>query len=202
MKKTLVALAALASVGTAFAAGHAAAPASSVTLFGIVDAGMTKRGASREQEVAAVSRGLKALALELKIPVFLAAQLNRDAAAPKTKPTKAHLRESGAIEQDADVIILLHTEAEPGDEVIDLDAIVDKNRDGKTGTAEIKGNGIRDKVTWFASFAPFESPRYAVVVMVESGASGGKTCGPVARAIHEHLRARDTGTLRPIARIP
>lgn len=73
---------------------------------------------------------------------------------------------------------------------------------GKTGTAEIKGNGIKDKVTWFASFAPFESPRYAVVVMVESGASGGRTCGPVARAIHEHLRTRDAGTLRPIARIP
>ena len=69
---------------------------------------------------------------------------------------------------------------------------------GKTGTAEIKGNGVKDKVTWFASFAPFESPRYAVVVMVESGASGGRTCGPVAQKIYEHLRARDTGSGRPI----
>jgi penicillin-binding protein 2 len=59
---------------------------------------------------------------------------------------------------------------------------------GKTGTAEIKGNGIKDKVTWFASFAPYESPRYAVIVVVESGASGGGTCGPVARQIYEYLR--------------
>lgn len=73
---------------------------------------------------------------------------------------------------------------------------------GKTGTAEIKGNGIKDKVTWFSSFAPFESPRYAVVVMVESGASGGDTCGPVARRIYEHLRARDAGQGRPLAMIP
>ena len=73
---------------------------------------------------------------------------------------------------------------------------------GKTGTAEIKGNGIRDKVTWFASFAPFETPRYAVVVMVESGASGGGTCGPVARRIYEHLRSRDAGQGRPIAMNP
>lgn len=73
---------------------------------------------------------------------------------------------------------------------------------GKTGTAEIKGNGVKDKVTWFASFAPFESPRYAVVVMVESGASGGRTCGPVARKIYEHLRGRDAGPGRPVAMNP
>ena len=73
---------------------------------------------------------------------------------------------------------------------------------GKTGTAEIKGNGIKDKVTWFSSFAPFESPRYAVVVMVESGASGGRTCGPVARRIYEHLRTRDAGNGRPLALTP
>ncbi|MBN8249293.1 MAG: hypothetical protein J0L84_17840 [Verrucomicrobia bacterium] len=62
---------------------------------------------------------------------------------------------------------------------------------GKTGTAEIKGNGRKDQVTWFASFAPFEAPRYVVVVMVESGASGGGTCGPVARQIYEFLRDRE-----------
>jgi len=69
---------------------------------------------------------------------------------------------------------------------------------GKTGTAEIKGNGRKDQVTWFASFAPFEAPRYVVVVMVESGASGGGTCGPVARQIYEHLRDRVRG---PSARL-
>ncbi len=65
---------------------------------------------------------------------------------------------------------------------------------GKTGTAEVKsGRKLVDRITWFASFAPFESPRYAVVVMVESGGSGGRTCAPVARRIYEHLRDRDRG---------
>lgn len=67
---------------------------------------------------------------------------------------------------------------------------------GKTGTAEIKAHGrVVDHITWFASFAPFESPRYAVIVMVESGSSGGGTCAPVARRIYEHLRDRERGTL-------
>ena len=62
---------------------------------------------------------------------------------------------------------------------------------GKTGTAEIKGGGRKDKVTWFASFGPFESPRYVVIVMVESGRSGGGTCAPVARRIYQYLHQRD-----------
>ena len=53
---------------------------------------------------------------------------------------------------------------------------------GKTGTAQVRrpqsmGGGM-DHVTWFASYAPFEAPRYAVIVMVESGSSGGGTCAP------------------------
>ncbi len=70
---------------------------------------------------------------------------------------------------------------------------------GKTGTAEIKGNGRKDKVTWFASFAPFEAPRYVVIVMVESGASGGGTCAPVARRIYEHLHRRERRPERQFA---
>ncbi|HTI68953.1 MAG TPA: penicillin-binding transpeptidase domain-containing protein, partial [Candidatus Limnocylindria bacterium] len=64
---------------------------------------------------------------------------------------------------------------------------------GKTGTAEIKGNGIKDKVTWFTSFAPYEDPRYTIIVVIESGASGGGTCAPVARQIYEFVRDRDSG---------
>jgi len=63
---------------------------------------------------------------------------------------------------------------------------------GKTGTAQVLREGnVLDYVTWFVSFAPFESPRYAVVVMVESGASGGATCAPKAREIYKALLARD-----------
>jgi penicillin-binding protein 2 len=70
---------------------------------------------------------------------------------------------------------------------------------GKTGTAEIKGNGFKDKVTWFASFGPYESPRYAIIVMVESGGSGGGTCAPVARQIYEFIRDRAASPGRAVA---
>jgi len=63
---------------------------------------------------------------------------------------------------------------------------------GKTGTAEIERAGrVADKTTWFASFAPVGQPKWAVVVMVESGASGGKTCAPIAKKIYEALLARE-----------
>lgn len=58
---------------------------------------------------------------------------------------------------------------------------------GKTGTAQIKNNKGRYDITWFASYGPYESPRYAVVVMVEHGGSGGGTCAPVAEKIYEAL---------------
>jgi penicillin-binding protein 2 len=60
----------------------------------------------------------------------------------------------------------------------------------KTGTAQVKdarGNLV-DHITWFASFAPYESPRYVVVVMVEGGASGGGTCGPIAQKIYQAIQ--------------
>ncbi len=63
---------------------------------------------------------------------------------------------------------------------------------GKTGTAEVEHAGrIVDKTTWFASFAPVDRPKWAVVVMVESGASGGKTCAPVAKKIYQALLERE-----------
>jgi penicillin-binding protein 2 len=63
---------------------------------------------------------------------------------------------------------------------------------GKTGTAQVmKGRAVIDKITWFVSFAPYESPRYAVVVMIESGGSGGGTCGPVARKIYQAIQQRE-----------
>lgn len=65
---------------------------------------------------------------------------------------------------------------------------------GKTGTAEVKrGRILVDKVTWFVAFAPYEAPRYAVVVVVESGGSGGRTSAPVAQQIFRALRERESG---------
>ena len=64
---------------------------------------------------------------------------------------------------------------------------------GKTGTAELQtmqedGSGKKN-TTWFASFAPYEAPRYAVVVMVENGISGGTTCVPIAREVYIALKS-------------
>lgn len=67
---------------------------------------------------------------------------------------------------------------------------------GKTGTAEVKrGRVVVDKITWFVCFGPYESPRYALVVVVESGGSGGRTCAPVAAQIFRAIRQRETGVV-------
>jgi len=60
---------------------------------------------------------------------------------------------------------------------------------GKTGTAEVQRGGRNvDKITWFVSFAPYENPKYVVVVMIESGSSGGGTCAPVAQKIYRAIQ--------------
>jgi len=75
---------------------------------------------------------------------------------------------------------------------------------GKTGTAQVMDihNREIDRTTWFASFAPCERPRYAVVVMVESGTYGGPTCAPIAHDIYEAILKSEMTNLPAVATLP
>jgi replicative DNA helicase len=100
-----------------------------------------KKVESRQQEVSEFSRALKLLAKELGVPVVAISQLNRNSERSENKkPELSHLRESGSLEQDADVVVLLHR-----DDVADreharaglADLIVAKQRNGPTGTVVV-----------------------------------------------------------------
>ena len=73
--------------------------------------GTSSRGDNRQQEIATISRGVKALARELNVPVVCLSQLNRASESEQRLPRTSDLRESGSIEQDADVVMLLHRES-------------------------------------------------------------------------------------------
>lgn len=98
---------------------------------------------SREQEVADITRTLKLLSLELNIPIVGLCQLNRNAA--RQEPTLADLRESGAIEQDADNILFLYQEAESTETVVDITLKLAKQRAGETGKISLKFNKANSK---------------------------------------------------------
>lgn len=92
----------------------------------------------RHEFVADMSRQLKIMAMDMQIPVIALSQLNRASEARSDKmPMLSDLRESGAVEQDADVVILLHREI-MGDNRNDLSMLVAKNRHGATGLAELQ----------------------------------------------------------------
>ncbi len=91
---------------------------------------------SRQEQVAAISRRLKFLARELKIPVVALAQVNRSSEDRQDhRPRLSDLRESGAIEQDADTVIMLHRPEvhEPGQQEGVVEVLVNKQRNGPTG---------------------------------------------------------------------
>lgn len=112
----------------------------------------------RQEQVARIARRLKGLARELQVPMLVLAQLNRQAEASRDNiPKLSHLRESGAIEQDADLVMFVHREEyylteeekEARPEVIgQAKLIVAKHRNGPTGEIPL---------LWLASFTRFES---------------------------------------------
>lgn len=117
-----------------------------------------KKVESRQQEVSEFSRQLKLLAKELEIPVIAVAQLNRGPEArTDKKPMIADLRESGSLEQDADVIMLLHRPDyyNEDDRVGEADIIVAKHRNGETRTIPVAFQG---QMARFANMARSPAP--------------------------------------------
>jgi len=113
-----------------------------------------QRAERRDLEIGEISRSLKALAKELNVPVLALAQLSRRVEESTGGPKLSHLRESGAIEQDADVVLFLHRDAEKMEEDADAwptDLIIAKHRNGPVGKAEL----------WFARrYARFVSEAF------------------------------------------
>jgi len=124
--------------------------------------GSGRRPENRQQEIAEMSRGLKALARELDIPVIAISQLNR---APEQreggKPRMSDLRESGAIEQDADVVLLLHRESVYNEHAPEEQAELDiaKQRNGPTGKVQLNWNAACTRFGQaYEGFGPTEAP--------------------------------------------
>jgi len=102
--------------------------------------GQRQKGENRQEEVARISRRLKAMARELNCPVLCLHQLNRQSEnRDGHRPRLADLRESGQIEQDADQVLLLHRPEyyDPNDQPGIAEVIVAKNRNGPTGAARL-----------------------------------------------------------------
>jgi replicative DNA helicase len=113
----------------------------------------------RQEQVAQVSRRLKFLAKELKIPVVALAQVNRSSEERQDhRPRLADLRESGSIEQDADVVMMLHRpdRYEPGQNEGVVEIIVGKNRNGPTGDITLAYIKQYMRFENFAVGTPFE----------------------------------------------
>ncbi|WP_294452695.1 replicative DNA helicase [Rothia mucilaginosa] len=120
-----------------------------------------KKVESRQQEVSEFSRSLKLLAKELDVPVIALSQLNRGSEQRTDKrPMVSDLRESGSIEQDADIVILLHREDmynPESDRVGEADMIIAKHRGGPTRTIPLAFSGKYSRFNNMANEAP---PQY------------------------------------------
>ena len=109
-----------------------------------------KKVESRQQEVAEFSRALKLLAKELEVPVIAISQVNRGPEQRTDKrPQMSDLRECGSIEQDADVVILLHRDRDDPESEGEADIIVAKHRNGPTKDIVLPSRGTtRGSPTW------------------------------------------------------
>lgn len=120
----------------------------------------TKNFDSMVNQVTEISRSLKSLARELNVPVIALSQLNRSVETRGGKPKLSDLRDSGSIEQDADVVMFIHRDKESETHIAEI--LIEKHRNGPTGTVELVFDG--SKTTFievekrdFSDFAPATS---------------------------------------------
>jgi len=112
----------------------------------------------RQEQIAKISRRLKTLARELKVPVIALSQLNRDVERrTDNRPRLSDLRESGAMEQDADIVLLLYRPDyyDANDRPGTAEVIVAKNRNGPTGIANLT---FLKHLTRFENLSPIAEP--------------------------------------------
>lgn len=109
----------------------------------------------REQQIAEISRGVKAMAKELNLPVIVLAQLNRESEKEKRQPRLSDLRESGSIEQDADLVLLISRKKDFEEDVsaamVPRDLIVAKQRNGPVGIISLIFN---KRFTKYENYSP------------------------------------------------
>ena len=122
---------------------------------------MSGEGDNRNQEIERITRGLKTLAKELNIPIMVLSQLSRKCEERTNKrPLNSDLRESGAIEQDADVILFVYRDEEYNEDSPDkgtAEVIISKNRQGRTGMVRMAYQGC---YTRFADLDKSWKPEY------------------------------------------
>ena len=151
----------------------------------LMTAGASKFG-SREQEVSTISRSLKALAKELNIPIIALSQLNRGNESREDKrPVLSDLRESGAIEQDADIVCFIHrpeyytkaAEDAQGNDIRGLaELIVAKHRNGAVGDVKLRFTSMFARFeNWDADYRAAQESLEYVQVGSKLNGSGGET---------------------------